>query len=149
VTDFICISSFLNHISLLLHRHTYILHIIYILHTIYINHIYTKSTNAVCREGQGYPPNACPCVAMRQEYGVTSGKGFGALPKSLYKAWGQLKCDAVLCEPLRPREEAAARTGEKFPCKRKFFDDVLKFPVKDVDANKNKKKRKKKMVQIK
>jgi hypothetical protein len=58
-------------------------------------------------------------VALRQEYGVISGRGFGTLPKHLYKAWGMLKCDAVLCEPLRPRDQAAARAGERFPCKRR------------------------------
>jgi hypothetical protein len=42
-------------------------------------------TNAVCSAGFGYPPGACPCVALRQEFGVASGRGFGSLPKNLYK----------------------------------------------------------------
>jgi len=104
-------------------------------------------TNAACSAGHGYPPNACPCVALRQEYMVKSGAGFGALPKNLYKAWGALRCDAILCEPLRPRDAAAAKAGERFPCRRRFWDDVMKFAPKAVPSDK--KKKKKKRVQIK
>ena len=83
-----------------------------------------------------------------QEYAVKSGAGFGGLPKNLMKAWGQLRCDSVLCEPLRPRDQAAARAGERFPCKRRFWDDVMKFPPVAQSAD-GKKKKKKKRVQIK
>jgi hypothetical protein len=67
----------------------------------------------------------------------------------LVQAWGNLRCDAVLCEPLRPREQAAARNGEKFPCKRRFWDDVMRFPKAPASGSDGKKKKKKKRVQIK
>jgi len=106
-------------------------------------------TNAVCVAGHPYPPNACPCAALRQEYGVVSGRGFGSLPKHLHKAWGLLKCDSVLCEPLRPRDVIAARNGERFPCKRRFYDDVLRFSSDQGSSKGSKPKKKKKLVQIK
>jgi hypothetical protein len=67
------------------------------------------------------------------------------------QAWGSLKCDAVLCEPLRPRDQAAANAGERFPCKRRFWDDVMKFPKAPTSSGggDGKKKKKKKRVQIK
>lgn len=62
-----------------------------------------------------------------------------------YRAWGLLGCDTILCEPLRPRDAAAARGGEKFPCKRRFYDDVMRFAkVEPPSGTKGKKKKKKK-----
>ena len=65
------------------------------------------------------------------------------------KAWGYLRCDALLCEPLRPRDQAAARAGERFPCKRRFWDDVMRFRASPGSGGDGKKKKKKKRVQIK
>jgi hypothetical protein len=54
----------------------------------------------------------------------------------------------VLCEPLRPRDEAAARAGEKFPCKKKFYDDVMRFPPRKKKKIPNHKKKKRKVIKL-
>jgi len=83
----------------------------------------------------------CVCYSNRE---------YLSLPYLLFKqAWGNLRCDAVLCEPLRPREQVAARNGEKFPCKRRFWDDVMRFQKAPAGSGDGKKKKKKKRVQIK